>query len=530
MSDGDSTQTSQLHPVMRPARGSGPPRRPPPRRPPPRRRTGHGYHMTRRGRWVKRLLATALLICGVLMVSAVAFLLYAKHKIDEKAVACTTCVSVQPAADGAPAAFNILVLGSDTRSVLSPTDQKLFDPTGIDKNSGQRADTIAVVHVDPASGKAIVLSLPRDLRVQTLDGRGYQKINAFYNSGVSAMVSAVEKFTGLDINHYAEVNFDSFRTITDTLGGVSVHFSRKIVDHNSGLNQPAGCNLLTGDQALAFVRDRDTDSDFGRIQRQQLFVKLMLNKVLTPGTLLNPVKVAQLMNLGLGTVTHDPGLSLSTMASLALHFHSFSSQDLDFRVVPSYPERIAGADYVVANQTQASALFSAINHGTTLPAYGIQGGAASATSAAPTPSSIPVTVLNGTGVAGLAAREGSALTASGYPVLTTHNADAPSYASTVVYYTAGNQAAAQFLASSQIPNAQVLAAPSAISSLLATLPGRPDAVVVMGQNNATSLPAPAASASASGAASPGPSPSPTPYLPAGAAQPLMGSVPDFSAC
>lgn len=500
MGDRQSTKTSRSarDPILRPART------------PP-----HRYRMTRRGRFVRRLITGIGLLLVVLLVSGVAFFFYAKHKIDSKAVTCTSCVAVQPAAAGEVAApFNVLVLGSDTRSVLNAQDQQYFDPTGQDRNSGQRSDTIAVIHVIPATGKAIAVNLPRDLRVPTADGRGYQKINGFYNNGVSAMVTAVEKFSGLDINHYIEINFDSFRTITDALGGVNVRFARKVVDPNSGLNQPAGCNLLTGNQALAFVRDRDTDSDFGRIARQQLFIKLMMNKVLTPGTLLNPIKVANLINLGLGTVSHDSGLSLSTMTSLALHFHSFSASDIDFRVVPSAPENIDGGNYVVPNQAQTKALFDAIKNGTALPDYGKQG--VSSIDA----SSVRVAVLNGTATPGLAARVAATLTAKGYRGAGTTNADAQTYAETVVYYTPGNQAQAQYLASTQFPGAQLVAEPPAIASIVAARGMAVDAVVVLGAN----------AVSTGTSASPLPSPSPTALLPAGPAQALMTSVPWFSAC
>jgi len=265
--------------------------------------------------------------------------------------------------------MNVLVLGSDSRAVLDPQDLQHYDPTAADRNSGQRADSIVLLHIDPTAARAVALALPRDLKVPS-PGGGFQKINGFYNQGVSAMVKAVHDFTGLPVNHYVEVNFNSFRTITNALGGVNVRFTRKVIDPDSGLNQPAGCNLLTGDQALAFVRVRHIDSDYGRIARQQLFIKLMMDKVLSAGTLLNPQKVVNLINLGAGNLGHDTGLGLSTMSSLALRVRHFSSNDLDFRVVPSLPQPDG---YVVANTAQSTALFTALRTGRQLPAYGKQG-------------------------------------------------------------------------------------------------------------------------------------------------------------
>jgi LCP family protein required for cell wall assembly len=502
MADWESTtftgDEELLEPIRRPRRPGAPP-------PPPGRRH---VRVTRRGRWVRRLVAAIAIFLAVSLVSGVAFFLYAKHKIDAKGVACSSC-SAAPGGGGT-APFNILVVGSDTRAVLSPQDQQRYDPAGVDAHSGQRADTIAVLHVEPATGKAVLVNIPRDLRVPALTGGGFVKVNAYYNSGVSSMVSGIERLTGLSISHYIEVNFDSFRTITDALGGVDVYFTRSVYDANSGLKQPKGCDLVTGDQALAFVRDRDTDSDFGRIARQQLFVKLMLDKVLTPGTLLNPVRMASLINLGLGTLTHDSGLSASMMLSLARRFHNLSANNIDFRVLPSYPDNtpIGGQLYVLENTAQAGALFSALKNNTALPPYGIQGSAF-------IPSSVPAVVLNGTGVAGLAARGADTLTRAGFPVAATGNA--PGAAATAVYYTPGNQAAAQFLQQQEYPSAEVAALPPTIALPATVTPATVDAVVVLGQNAAL----PGSAAGGPSAASPS---APANPLPAGPPTPVASQV------
>jgi LCP family protein required for cell wall assembly len=503
------TEEDALEPIVRPSRPPAPKRPSAPKHPPRSKRpSSHRYRVTRRGRLIRRFIAGVAIFLAVVVVSGVAFFFYAKHKIDAKAVNCTSCVAVKAAAAGAPATpFNVLVLGSDTRAVLNAQDQHALDPTGVDQNSGQRADTIAILHVEPATGKAVLINVPRDLMVPA-PGGGNEKINAYYNSGVSGMVSAVESLTGLDINHYVEVNFDSFRTITDALGGVNIYFNQAVYDANSGLRQPKGCDLITGAQALAFVRDRDTDSDFGRIARQQLFVKQMMNKVLTPGTLLNPVKVANLVNLGLGSVTHDSGLTLGTMLRLAEKFHSLSSSSIDFRVLPSYADNtpIGGQLYVLENKAQATALFAALKNNTTLPAYGIQGGVSGIDAAG-----VPTDVLNGTGAAGLAAKSAATLTAAGFPVEGTGNG--PATSSTVVYYTPGNQTLAQYLQQQQYPSAQLEALPSTVTPPAGGSFSSVDAVVVLGQN-AVAVSGGTASPSASHTPSPSPSAN---LLPAGPA-------------
>lgn len=429
---------------------------------------GERIRATRRGRVLRRILGTVAILAVIAIVASVALYLHTKALVDRNGLACPAC---SPQAASTP--MNILVLGSDSRAVLDPQDLQHYDPTGSDRNSGQRADSIVLLHVDPGSAKAVALALPRDLKVPAPNG-GFQKINGYYNQGVSAMVKAVSSFTGLPVNHYVEVNFNSFRTITNALGGVHVRFSRNVVDTNSGLNQPAGCNLLTGDQALAFVRVRDIDSDYGRIARQQMFVKLMMQKVLSAGTLLNPQKVVNLINLGAGSVGHDTGLGLTTLTSLALRFRNFSTNDIDFRVVPSLPQPDG---YVVANVPQSTALFSALKDGKPLPGYGRQG--VSALDA----STVSANVLNGSSLVGAAAQAAGSLRTKGYTVLGTGNADNTAYAATAVYYTPGNQSKAQFLASDAFPGAQVAAAPAALLAAITANRATPgDVVVVLGRN------------------------------------------------
>jgi LCP family protein required for cell wall assembly len=443
------------------------------------------------------VLGTLALLALVVFIAGVALFFHTRALVDRTGTVCPACAPQE-----AQAAMNVLVLGSDSRAVLDPQDLQHYDPNATDRNSGQRADSIVLLHVDPTAARAVALALPRDLKVPA-PGGGFQKINGFYNQGVTAMVKAVHDFTGLPVNHYVEVNFNSFRTITNALGGVNVRFTRKVVDPDSGLNQTAGCNLLTGDQALAFVRVRHIDSDYGRIARQQLFVKLMMQKVLSAGTLLNPQKVVSLINLGAGNVGHDSGLGLSTMSSMALRFRHFSSNDLDFRVVPSLPQPDG---YVVANTAQSTALFTALRTGRQLPDYGKQG--VSAVDA----SNVAATILNGTKLAGVAAQARTSLEAKGYTVVKTGNADRSDYAATVVYYTAGNQQKAQFLATQLFGGAQVQPVPAALNVTAG------DAVVVLGKDYSPNAVAPKAPGSTN------------PLLPAGPPVVEPAAQPWFSAC
>lgn len=319
--------------------------------------------------------------------------------------------------------MNVLVLGSDTRDVLTEEQRKSFGSI-----PGKRADTIILLHLDEKQQKAILLHFPRDLRVTGPDGSP-GKINAVYQRGPEAMVREVKEITGLPIHHYVEVNFNGFRNIVNTLGGVKVYFEKPIKDPESELDVPKGCVEMKGAQALAFVRVRKIDDDFGRIARQQLFVKLMMDEVMTPGTLLNPAKVVRLVNLFAENVTHDADLRVADVKNIALRLRGFDSGKVDMRVVPSSGARIRGVSYVVANQEESDALFSALRNRQPLPPYGRTG-------VSPIePSDIKVTVLNGTDVDKLAQNQASALSAKGFQV--TGTGGATPHSDTTVYYRDG---------------------------------------------------------------------------------------------
>src|SRR5437016_2125970 len=304
-------------------------------------------------------------------------------------------------------------------------------------------------------------------------------------------------------DHYVEVNFAGFRNIVDTLGGVRIRFSQPVNDPDSGLNVPAGCVTLGGDQALAFVRVRHVDSDYGRIARQQFFVQLLMKQVLSAGTLLNPLKVIDLVNAGAGNVTTDSGLGAGTIEKLAVQLRNFTARAVDFRVVPSQPQDIQGVSYVIPYAAQSAALFDAIKNGTALPDYGKQDSVI-------TPSSVTATILNGTTTPSITAEAETELQAAGYVVTGTGTADATNYTAKVVYYTPGHVDKASLLAQ-VYGEAQVEPLPPQIHA-------GGDAVVVLGQDYVQ------------GKVTAVPSAAPSSLLTAGPPAPFPASALEVAAC
>src|SRR5262249_7115898 len=149
-------------------------------------------------------------------------------------------------------------------------------------------DTIMLLHVSPRKKQAVMVSIPRDLKVR-INGH-YDKINAAYAiGGPSLLVNTIRENFGVTINHYAEIDFGGFLNVVDALGGVTLcnNTSRTLRDHYSGLNMTPGCHLMNGQQSLSFVRARYIDSDFGRIHRQQEFMRAVMSKATTAGSILN---------------------------------------------------------------------------------------------------------------------------------------------------------------------------------------------------------------------------------------------------
>jgi LCP family protein required for cell wall assembly len=385
--------------------------------------------------------------------------------------------NLTPQAEAQP--MNVLVLGSDSRDDLTPEQRVNFGTI-----EGRRADTIMLLHLDEQREKVVLVHFPRDLRVADPDG-DQVKVNGIYDQGADAVVSTISNFTGLPIHHYLEVDFNGFNQISQELGGVSVYFEKPIKDEDSGLDVPRGCVAIQGEQALAFVRARKFDDDFGRIKRQQLFLKLMADKIAAPGTLLRPDKVLSLVGVFSRNVKHDADLTLGDIRTIALRFRRFNSTNLDMRVVPSTGARIQGVDYVVANEAETRALFSAIADRTTLPPFGRTG-------VSPIdPADVTVSLLNGTDIDKLAANEADVLKSKGFQVVVDGNA--PAHEKTTVYFAEGFEEQGRLLVPSY--SAALMAKPADLvtNAGVALVLGR-DFAVARGAPSAT--PEPPASAPA----------------------------------
>ncbi|HLS78604.1 MAG TPA: LCP family protein [Nocardia sp.] len=184
---------------------------------------------------------------------------------------------------------NWLLVGSDGRSGLTAEQEQQLATGG--EVGPERTDTIMLVHI-PRSGPTTLVSLPRDSYV-SIPGHGRDKLNAsFALGGPQLLVQTVEIATGLRIDHYAQIGFAGFADVVDALGGIDICLPQAIDDPLAGIDLPAGCQRLSGPEALGFVRTRATAlADIDRMNNQRLFLSALLQKATSTSTLVNPFRL-----------------------------------------------------------------------------------------------------------------------------------------------------------------------------------------------------------------------------------------------
>ncbi|MHC1740211.1 MAG: LCP family protein [Anaerolineaceae bacterium] len=179
---------------------------------------------------------------------------------------------------------NILLLGLDTGG----------SSTSADRSGPGKTDTMILVTIDPLSQTIGALSIRRDLLVNIPQGVGEKKINMAYfygetwklpGGGPALAVETVEQFLGININYYAQVDFNSFVKLIDEIGGIPVTITQPMLadwynDGNRFWIQP-GTYTLPGTFALAFARCREgCGDDFGRGANQMAMLQAVRDRIL----------------------------------------------------------------------------------------------------------------------------------------------------------------------------------------------------------------------------------------------------------
>ncbi len=256
--------------------------------------------------WIRRIVSIVVVAALAYAAWIVGLLIYAAANLPQ-----IEALSPEPISDTEGQVW--LLVGSDSREGLTPEQQKELHTGG---DVGQRTDTIMLAYMRPGETPKLV-SLPRDSWVTipahtASDGRSVSadqaKINAAFSIGGAPLLSeTIEYNTGLHIDHYLEISMYGVVALTDAVGGIEVCFDEPIQDEKSGLDVEAGCQILDGQEALAWVRMRYSDpkGDLGRIERQQEFVKLIMEEILSWETLTHPGRQLDIVNAVLQSVFVD---------------------------------------------------------------------------------------------------------------------------------------------------------------------------------------------------------------------------------
>jgi LCP family protein required for cell wall assembly len=256
-------------------------------------------------------------------------------------------------------ALNILLVGSDSR-----------DPDTDDGAASEwRADTLIMMHIPADHKSAQLVSIPRDLWVQVPAkndapcGSGSRaKINAsFAFGGLPRAVRTVECMTDVRVDHVLAIDFGGFKEVTDALGGVDLKVDQSITSiHKPYRKFVKGTMHMDGAQALDWIRQRKQfpAGDFARMRHQQEFLKALMDKAASTGTLTNPSKLNNFLKAVTAAVTADNGFSLT---DAAVQFRSLRGENLTFLVSPNKgSETIAGQSVVVSDREKALGLYKAM--------------------------------------------------------------------------------------------------------------------------------------------------------------------------
>lgn len=264
--------------------------------------------------------------------------------------------------DVAPSApRNILLVGTTENDGIDSSDDLLAG-----RSNTLLSDTIMVLRVEPDTGQAYVMSINRDLYVPQLRS----KINeAVAVGGIGKLVKVVKEYLEIPIDNFVIVNFSGFRKLVDQLGGVPVYFPYDARDFGSFFDASAGCHVLSGEQALNYVRSRhyeqringrwtpDNANDYGRVERQRDFLVLVLDRAIEKGAR-NPTVLKRLLSAATdsGAVTLDTQLTVQELLDLGQAFADFNPENLQRTALPGNGGTIGEASVILMDEDLAQPL------------------------------------------------------------------------------------------------------------------------------------------------------------------------------
>lgn len=390
---------------------------------------------------------------------------------------------------------NFLIVGMDSRAGANAE----IGAGDTEDAGGARSDTVMLVNIPASRKRVVAVSFPRDLAITPIQCEAWNpdtgkygpiydekkgtwgprmvytetKLNsAFSFGGPKCLVKVIQKLSGLSINRFIAIDFVGFARMVEALGGVEVCSTTPLRDYELGtVLEHAGRQVIDGPTALNYVRARqvttESNGDYGRIKRQQLFLSSLLRSLISEDTLMNLNKLNNVVNMFIGNSYVD-NVKTKDLVQLGQSLQHMAAGHVTFVTVPTGVTDQNGDE--PPRTADMKALFAAIINDDPLPLendHNAQTLGNSPTTAPTTtkkvpppnttgevqreqvittsPQEITVQVSNGTGTAGLAATAANQLTRNGFNVMTPD--DYPSsLKATTVFFSPGNEQAAATVA------------------------------------------------------------------------------------
>lgn len=273
-------------------------------------------------------------------------------------------------------AVNVLLLGSDAGKKIPGEHRDTTLAEDVDSGDWPvgkfRSDTLMVVHISANRKNIYVVSIPRDSFVEIYDDTGEptgkNKINAAFSQyGPVGTLSTVEHLTDLRIDHVAIIDWAGFKDLSTAVGGVPVTIPETFYDSKQKITWEAGRYELEGAKALAYVRTRHglLRGDFDRIDRQQNFLRSLMQKVLEAGTLTKPRQLSETLSAITDNLTVDDEWENDDIRGLALSLRGTEADKVRFMTVPvaGTPTIETYGSIVELDSDQTKDLFSMMRSG-----------------------------------------------------------------------------------------------------------------------------------------------------------------------
>ena len=314
----------------------------------------------------QRVFLLANITLAVLTILSGTGLLYANWKLNNRKV--VTIDLVDPNANefdlpiGDLKAKNFLITGSDNNACIAK-DSPYAGGFGKRSSYGERSDSIMVIRVNPIDNQAAIISFPRDMWVTQAGSTRQGRINTnFDKKNPNRLIRTIKENFGISVDHYVNIDFCAFKEVIDAVGGVRVPFANKAQDKRTGFKvlKTDVCFTFEGDHALAYMRSRhyqwydpalqkwrtDPSSDWGRIARQQDFMRRLVKKSLDKART-NPRVATGILNAALKNVITDDRLNALTVLQLGQAMKNFDANTMGSYTMPGIGQVIDKASVIV---------------------------------------------------------------------------------------------------------------------------------------------------------------------------------------